>query len=237
MKPLDCEQLTFFPAASRRRVSHFHTPGSEEARRMTVTSGRKCSASLTASSPLGLLAKMLMESSIWRSTMCWLTWKEKATKQGRSYFQLAASAPRTGGTASPLWATPNTMDYLSQRSPEALARQAAIARKGRTRPSNLREQVNPETEQLWSDIQKIQRLWPTPRANKIGGSSGAGFSPSLEEAVKMYATPQARDFRTGQQARWENKNRSRNLNDQIGGKLSVAWVIRLMGFPDGYLDL
>ena len=31
----------------------------------------------------------------------------------------------------------------------------------------------------------------------------------------MYATPQARDYRTGQGARWENPDRSRNLNDQI----------------------
>ena len=31
----------------------------------------------------------------------------------------------------------------------------------------------------------------------------------------MYATPQARDFRTGQAERWNNPNRSRNLNDQV----------------------
>jgi len=49
-----------------------------------------------------------------------------------------------------LWATPNTMDYLPQRSPEALARQAATARKGRKRPSNLREQVCPETARMWA---------------------------------------------------------------------------------------
>lgn len=33
---------------------------------------------------------------------------------------------------------------------------------------------------------------------------------------EMFATPQARDFRTGQDSRWEDKeHRSRNLNDQI----------------------
>ncbi|EXB27467.1 putative cytosine-specific methyltransferase [Acinetobacter baumannii 1437282] len=31
----------------------------------------------------------------------------------------------------------------------------------------------------------------------------------------LWATPQARDFRNGQSKRWDNPNRSRNLNDQI----------------------
>lgn len=35
-----CEQLTFFQAGSP--VNRSPSPGSEEARRMTVTSGRKC---------------------------------------------------------------------------------------------------------------------------------------------------------------------------------------------------
>ncbi len=42
------------------------------------------------------------------------------------------------------WATPNCMDMLPQRSPEALERQFATTRKGRTAPANLREQVFPE---------------------------------------------------------------------------------------------
>lgn len=32
---------------------------------------------------------------------------------------------------------------------------------------------------------------------------------------EMFATPQARDYRTGQERRWQDKKRSRNLNDQI----------------------
>lgn len=48
------------------------------------------------------------------------------------------------------WATPNTMDHLAGRSTEAMKRQFETTRKGRTAPSNLREQVNPA-------------MWPTPR--------------------------------------------------------------------------
>ena len=54
---------------------------------------------------------------------------------------------------------------------------------------------------------------------------------------EMFATPQARDYRTGQTSRWEDKNRNRNLNDQCGGQLNPEWVEWLMGFPVGWTDI
>ncbi|SET71554.1 hypothetical protein SAMN05443270_1091 [Lacrimispora sphenoides] len=236
-------QLTLSQVDSR--VSLLVLPGSKEARTMTVTSGQKWLGLSKNCGPLGLLEKMLLESSIWHSTRCYLTWKPQATPSGRFYYQLAVSMPRIGDTEQPLWATPNTMDYLPQRSPEALQRQAEGSRKGRKRPANLREQVNPET----------CRMWPTPTAtdsvarkpgnpimtkngtvrhkNKAGGQS----LMRLSQVVKLYATPQARDYRTGQKSRWESKERSRNLNDQIGGQLNPDWVEWLMGFPIGWTEL
>ena len=50
-------------------------------------------------------------------------------------------------------------------------------------------------------------------------------------------TPQARDYRSGQQSRWDDPERSRNLNDKIGGKLNPQWVEWLMGWPIGWTDL
>jgi hypothetical protein len=52
------------------------------------------------------------------------------------------------------WATPNTFDYLSLRSDEALIKQATTTRKGRTSPSNLREQVDPYYCEKWDAINK-----------------------------------------------------------------------------------
>lgn len=67
-------------------------------------------------------------------------------------------------------------------------------------------------------------MWPTPRAGKTGAetpeswlaryAAGKVSTPPLGLAVK-FATPQARDFRTGESNRWDNPRRSRNLNDQI----------------------
>lgn len=112
MNGQDCGQLTLFPEDSR--VSLFPSPGSAEAVRMTVTSGLKCCALLKNSGPLGSLAKMLLESSTWRSTRCCLTWKPKATPQGRLLFRLAPSTPRTDGIESQLLPTPTASDTRGQ---------------------------------------------------------------------------------------------------------------------------
>ncbi len=55
-------------------------PGSEEARKMTATSGRKCLGSSKNLDPLGLLVKTLLTSQTWSSTARYLTWKVRVTK-------------------------------------------------------------------------------------------------------------------------------------------------------------
>src|SRR6516165_1295897 len=81
-------------------------PASEEARAMTVRSGRDCLRLLKFSDPLFAFSKTLLESSAWNSTLCFLTWKVSATPvRHRLLFQLAVSMPRTGETGSGLWAT------------------------------------------------------------------------------------------------------------------------------------
>ena len=92
------------------RASRFLKPGSVEAQKMTGTSGLRCLESFRRSGPLGLLERTLLASSRWNSTRSFLIWKEKATKQGHSLFQLAASMPRTNETEYGLWPTPTTQD-------------------------------------------------------------------------------------------------------------------------------
>jgi len=60
-----------------------------------------------------------------------------------AHHQQDLTSPSIGGNLPASWATPNTMDHMDQRSPEALLKQATTARKGRKFPANLREQVNP----------------------------------------------------------------------------------------------
>lgn len=85
---------------------------------------------------------------------------------------------------------------------------------------------------------KPPQMWPTPAAQDGKNST---LPPSLRGrdsvpgAVMRWATPQARDYRTGQEERWDNPARSRNLNDQAGGALNPEFVAWLMGFPHGWL--
>ena len=81
-------------------------PGSEKARKITVTSGRRCLESCGSSGPLGCLERMLLESSIWNSNLVVLTWKVKVIPSGRSLFQLAGSEPCIDGIEYFLLPTP-----------------------------------------------------------------------------------------------------------------------------------
>lgn len=61
------------PGASPANL--FPMPGSDAAKTMTATSGRRCSALLTKSGPLGSLVKMLLESPLWSKEGYSLTWE------------------------------------------------------------------------------------------------------------------------------------------------------------------
>lgn len=195
-------------------VNHSPLPGNNEARRMTVTSGRKCLESYTNYTPLGCLVRMCLESSIWRSTRCVLTWKRKATKSNRLIFQLAPSMPRTKESELQLWlATPTASTSSNGRSERF--------KRGRT--------PNP---------QEFVQMWPTPCASEtrqglqIRREGKKGSQQSLSTVVRLWTTPTAADSQgtTG-------GNNSRSLRTDVGGQLNPTWVEWLMGFPLGWTDL
>lgn len=92
-------------------ASLFPSPGSSAARTITVTSGRKCAELLTRQDPVGSLVRMLLESSRWNSTLCFLTWKISATPRSRLLFRLVPSMPNTDGTEFGFWPTPTACDH------------------------------------------------------------------------------------------------------------------------------
>ena len=166
------EQLILSPEVFP--VSRSASQADEKEQTTIDISGQTCLESSKKLSQGGLLEKMcevlLTSKTAWSSKLCALTWKVKATKHKRLLFQLQASVRPIGEKESGLWATPNTMDHLPQRSPEALRRQATTTRKGRTRPANLREQVNPVTV----------KMWRTPDA-LAGGSNLPGIKKALDQ--------------------------------------------------------
>ena len=131
-------------------VNHSALPEEKKARKTLDTSGRTCLKLLSTKDPLTALSKMLVASSMWHSTRCVLSWKVKATPQGRLYFQLLASTPRTkdkefGASERTLWATPQLTDGTRiNQKPRAKEDLTEAAKQGGC--SNLREQVH---ETMW----------------------------------------------------------------------------------------
>jgi hypothetical protein len=94
MYPTETEQMTifeFYPQGTLDLANLLVLPGSEKAREMTAISGRKLSAFSKRSDPVGLLAKMLLDTSHWASTKCLMTWQASATPRNRLIYQLAVS--------------------------------------------------------------------------------------------------------------------------------------------------
>jgi len=94
------------------RVNLSQAPDSKKPNPTPDTSGQKCLDLSKSVGRLGLLEKTLLESSNWAWTKYSLTWKTKATPQGRLIFQLARSAPRTSakgsGLSHTMWPTPTS---------------------------------------------------------------------------------------------------------------------------------
>ena len=117
---------------------------------MTATSGRTSLELLHKKDPLGAFSKMFMVTLPWASTKCSLTWKPKATPQGRLLFQLAVSMPRTEETGSGLWATPRTTDGTGgPRKLDEKGRRISQTNPDLVFGANLADQV---------------KMWPTPTA-------------------------------------------------------------------------
>src|SRR3990167_4042685 len=192
------------------------SPGSDVARRMTATSGRKCAALLKKSGPVGSWLRMCLASSSWRSTRCYLTWKPSGTPSWRLLFRLAPSMPRTDGSGSGLWPTPSANE--TGEDPEKV--QARVAR-GKARGLNYRKNT---MIKLGTAVQ----MWPTPHSSCStgAGTQGRQGGKNLQTAAAMMPTPTA-NRRDGLQSHGKNI---------VCGSLNPQFVEWLMGYPIGYTD-
>ena len=261
MSRQDCEQLQF--CQEDFLASHSVQPGSGEARRMTVTSGRRCLELYRRSGPLGSLVRMLLESSHWRSTRCYLTWKASATPAKRLLFRLAPSTPRTDETVVPFWPTPTTPrphdsentvgQYFPSQKQKDLTYAVAMwptptARdcKGANSMEHLaRDGSRNHTDQLPNAV----RLWPTPtaRCSQSPCKHGEG-GPDLATYVKLIPTVTTGAGMCGGSANYQrlkemeeagviSEEERRSMAAGNGGQLNPTWVEWLMGFPLGWTDL
>ena len=172
-------QMSMFSAeASHNHVNRFPLPGSTEARTMTVTSGRKCLESYKNSGPLGCLVRTCLESSIWHSTRCLLTWKTAVTPGKRLLFRLAVSMPRTSGNDAQFWPTPSTGAALcggtgNFKTLQRMAEKGLITEEERRQLSQGNGgKTNPELlEWLMGYEKKFTELLPTVVASSANGAA------------------------------------------------------------------
>ena len=247
MKKQDCEQLTLFPAGSP--ASRSALPGSEEARRMTVTSGLKCLELYRNSGPLGSLVRTLLESSIWCSTRCTLTWKIKDTPSKRLLFRLVPSTPRTGGTDARLSGVERWRQNITGEDGEPCLWKTPIASDSANREFYHNSRGEP-------NLSGMVKMWPTPKASDYKGCGPSGSKSAyhdlkknnLKGVVMFYPTPttgaglcggtgnfqQLKKLKDSGQITEEER---RNMSQGNGGQLNPTWVEWLMGFPLGWTDL
>ena len=135
--------LPFSPADSH--ANHIPQPGSAEARKMTVTSGRKCLELYEKFDRTTSWGRMFLASLVgmddWYSTRCILTWKLCHTKYNRLYFQLVPLVRHIGEKEYGLWPTPTSVQRDHPERVNGLLEKGAttmMSRKnGENRPNSI----------------------------------------------------------------------------------------------------
>ena len=189
-------------------------PGCKEARKMTAISGQKYTKLFKQNSPIGLFAKMFLDTSAWGSTKCYLIWKPKTTPANRLLFQLAPSMPHTDATGSGLLHTPTAK--ANQMAPSM----------------NSGWWATPDASPRGSRAADLVKNGSTVERRGSGQMRGI----DLQTQVKMWPTPTTQDAKNNGGESQHSRN-TKPLNAEIGGALNPQWVEWLMGYPEGWTDL
>ena len=212
------------------------SPGSSEAQKMTVTSGRSWLPLLKSYGLDGSLGRMCeaLLTNRWASNAAFLTWKASDINASHLLFQLAPSMPRTDETVSGLWPTPRSFSAMAGNITEKTTRPEGFR-------GNLEEVV-------------ARTMWPTPTTPSGGGErskdrAGTGnlhyMARKGKLARSLWPTPTTRDYKGGRKPETlaaSGRGGTNTLNDAVTvrdqhGSLNPAWVEWLMGFPEGWTDL
>ena len=256
------KQLELFQKQTSTQQAFLVSPSqlqdSKKERKTLDTSGRTCLKLLSTKDPLMSLSKMLVASSMWHSTRCALSWRVKATPQGRLYFQLHQSMLPTkeiesGVSERTLWATPQLTDGTRiNQKPRAKEDLTDAAKQGGC--SNLREQVH---EDLWPTPRATNRMayFEQPSPSMIKGTHGWNLNAAVTDAEsenpnRMWPTPRAAigmhmkmteglsDLKHKKYLETEVANQHIEVEKKKpGGHLNADWVEWLMGYGQGYTDL
>ena len=180
-------------------ASHSLQPGKEKEKTTSDISGQSSSiSSASASLQQSLESKLRQLSDMDGSTIYKLTLKRKDTPQGRSYFQLAASVPRTKERDSSSWPTPKAKEVTEDYDQYIKRMKSSKHEKnrGKTEPASvsmaaqLTSWLTPTTSDT-NGVRKpdgkrglglntqAQSAWPTPR---VADTNNLNNSPTVVQA-------------------------------------------------------
>jgi hypothetical protein len=199
----------------------------------------KLTSAISGQTPLESLAKWDQDSSCWRTFQGWEPPKgsisELLKSHGNSVYLTKTITSRTQGPSTVVTSRlsdSHTWDELSGSFPTSvLMRNGTLYR------------LPPLVPRTFAGGGGV---WPTPRAEKTGGYSSQGFSPTLEQAVR-WPTPKASDPKvdvndTGEYARRETTYMALPIavklkGTAVGGNLNPEFVEWLQGVPQGWTSL
>lgn len=209
--------LMWFLAVSRARTSASQVKESASLARDQVC-GPTWRASLAKYDPISCSWKTAQLSLLGDSESSSVIWPRSGMTAAGQCWELPMLEPITSATGSGLWPTP-------------LANSHTGAGHGPNKTGS-------------PNLQTAVKAWPTPTSSL--GTNGGRVTPrkareggTLIEALsaRTFATPTARDWKSGKASQTTMERNSRPLSEQIGGLLNPVWVEWLMGWPLGWTDL
>jgi hypothetical protein len=215
--------LTLYLAAFRAKTSH-PQERAQESKEHVQDSGKKW---------LGLSVRYDRDSHSWKTHQCLFQ---------EDLQQSSVTSPKWGMMRSGVLYRLRTAEHPISEKEYGLSLGTPTASM-RVRSDSFQEGRLPTPAEMAEQIR-----WPTPDANcgNRGTSkdpaaktrpSGAQKQLSLNDAVKMYSTPTARDWKDNGKSPAELARNSETLASQAGGKLNPMWVEWLMKWPIGWTDL
>ena len=183
-----------------------------------ANSGMKCLELSKKSDPPTSLERMseilLASEKEWYSNKCVLTWKVKATKCRRMYYQLQQSTRRTKDTGVGLWPTPRVADTEGGLVKNVEINKGSFSRVNKDGVRwgvKLKDAVN----------HMENKMWPTPAAHE--GRLGYQRRDTGKKGTQKSLTTIVIDSQGGR--------------EKTTGQLNPQWVEWLMGYPIGWTDL
>lgn len=207
--------------------------------------GRRCLESFEKLAPPTSWRRTFVVSLVgmkgWFSTRCALTWKVKATKSARSYFQLQASTRRTAATEFGSWLpTPVAWDGNGGGARKPKDGKANALGYSLTLKDRAAAQMLPTPTRFDYNSARTPEKWEEDKAKYA--KKGINLQNPLKQHARlgMLPTPLANDHKGGVQRKDQKRQRdtlAHAMHNPKAGKtsqLSPLFVEEMMGFPKGW---